>query len=406
MSHSFDTTAVHAGRADLTDLGVHALPIDLSTTNPLPSITAGGDAYENLATGGRLGRDQSPVYQRLWNPTVARLEQAVAELEGTQDAVAFASGMAALSAVLLAVVQRGTPHVVAVRPLYGGSDHLLGQGLLGTRVSFVHPHEVAGAIEPDTGLVLVESPGNPTLDLVDLRAIVAAAGRVPVMVDNTFATPVLQQPRALGAALVLHSATKFIGGHSDALGGLVAGDADWVAALRRVRAITGGILNPMAAYLLHRGLPTLPIRVRAQQATATQLAHHLTGHPAVTRVLHPSLPGADPHGLVGTQMSGPGSVLAFELAGGFAAASQVAESLRLITHAVSLGGVDTLVQHPAALTHRPVPPEARPSAGLLRLSVGLESTHDLAADLDQALARVTRRAPEPHRRPAFAGVAG
>lgn len=407
MSHSFDTTAVHAGRSDLTDLGVHALPIDLSSTNPLPSITAGGDSYENLAAGGRLGHDQTPVYQRLWNPTVARFESALAELEGTDDAVAFASGMAALSAVLLAVVRRGTPHVVAVRPLYGGSDHLLGDGLLGTRVTFVAPEDVAATVGPETGLVVVESPGNPTLDLVDLRAIVAAAGGVPVLVDNTFATPVLQRPREYGATLVLHSATKFIGGHSDALGGLIAGDAEWVAALRQVRAITGGILNPMAAYLLHRGLPTLPIRVRAQQSTATELADHLTGQPAVARVLHPSLPGCDPRGLIGTQMAGPGSILAFEMTGGFTAASVVAESLQLIIHAVSLGGVDTLVQHPAALTHRLVPPEARPSAGLLRLSVGLESTKDLAADLDQALARAARSIPVGSgHRAAMAGVAG
>jgi cystathionine beta-lyase/cystathionine gamma-synthase len=401
VTHSLDTTAVHAGRADLTGLGVHALPIDLSSTNPLPSVTDGGDSYEDLALGGRPGPGDSAVYQRLWNPTVARLETAIAELEGTQDAIAFASGMAALSAVLLSVVQRGTPHVVAVRPLYGGSDHLLGLGLLGTRVTFAHADEVASALQPDTGLVVVESPANPTLDLVDIRAIAAAAGDVPVLVDNTFATPVLQRPRGLGATLVLHSATKFIGGHSDALGGLVAADSAWIEALRRVRAITGGILNPMAAYLLHRGLPTLPIRVRTQQQSATALAAHLDGHPAVARVLHPSLPGADPLGLLGTQMAGPGSILAFELRGGFQSASQVAQSVSLITHAVSLGGVDTLIQHPAALTHRPVPPEARPSAGLLRLSVGLESVHDLTEDLDRALAGARRTTM-----PVFAQVAG
>jgi cystathionine beta-lyase/cystathionine gamma-synthase len=155
-----------------------------------------------------------------------------------------------------------------------------------------------------------------------------------------------------------------------------------------VRAITGGILNPMAAYLLHRGLPTLALRVRAQQSTAIVLAHHLSGHPAIKRVLHPSLPGNDPLGLVGTQMAGPGSVLSFELHGGYAAASAVAGSVRLMTHAVSLGGVDTLIQHPAALTHRPVPPESRPSAGLLRVSAGLESAVDLINDLDKALAEV------------------
>ncbi len=390
MEHSLDTTAVHAGRADLTALGVHAPPIDLSSTNPLPGVVEGGDSYEVLATGGRCAPGQSPVYQRLWNPTVARLEDGVAELEGTAEAIAFASGMAALSAVLLTLVQRGTPHVIAVRPLYGGSDHLLGTGLLGTTVTYATPDGITASLRPETGLVILETPANPTLDLVDIAQVVGDARGVPVLVDNTFATPVLQTPAALGATLVLHSATKFIGGHSDALGGIVAGDAEWIEALRRVRAITGGVLNPMAAYLLHRGLPTLPIRVRAQQATASLLAAHLTGHPEVVRVLHPSLPGADPAGLLGTQMAGPGSILALELRGGFHAASRVAESLRLITHAVSLGGVDTLIQHPAALTHRPVPPEARPSAGLLRLSVGLESGEDLLADLDRSLAMAAR----------------
>ena len=262
MDASIDTTAVHAGRHDLTALGVHALPIDLSSTNPLSGIAEGGDSYENLALGGRLEPGESAVYQRLWNPTVARLESAVAELEGTADAIAFASGMAALTAVLIDAVRRGTPHVVAVRPLYGGSDHLLGTGMVGTSVTFVHPEEVAAAIRADTGLVILESPANPTLELVDIRSVVEAAGGVPVLVDNTFATPVLQRPHELGATWVLHSATKFIGGHSDALGGLVAADEHRIVALRQVRALTGGILNPMAAYLLHRGLPTLPLRVR------------------------------------------------------------------------------------------------------------------------------------------------
>jgi len=402
MTHSLDTTAVHAGRADLTRLGVHAPPIDLSSTSPLPSIVEGGDAYEDLATGGRCAPGQSPVYARLWNPTVARLEDAIAELEGADEAIAFASGMSALSAVLLALVQRGTPHVVAVRPLYGGSDHLLGTGLLGTTVTFAAADRVGAALRPDTGLVVLETPANPTLDLVGIRQVVAEARGVPVLVDNTLATPVLQKPLAHGASLVLHSATKFVGGHCDALGGIVAGGSDWIAGLRRVRAITGAILSPMAAYLLHRGLPTLPIRVRAQQATASALAAYLTGHPALARVAHPSLPGADPAGLVGTQMAGPGSILAFELCGGFDAASRVAESLQLITQAVSLGGVDTLVQHPAALTHRPVPPQARPSAGLLRMSVGLESVEDLVADLDRALCgAVVRGSARVARRPAL-----
>lgn len=382
-----DTLAVHAGRADLAALGVHAPPIDLSTTAPLSGVESGGAAYESLAGGDRLREGDSTVYCRLWNPTVARFEEAVASLEGAEQAVAFSSGMAAATAVLLATQATGRRHVVAVRPLYGGTDHLLATGLLGTEVTYTDAAGIAAALRPDTGLVVVETPANPTLDLVDLDEVDAAAGGTPVLVDNTFATPVLQQPLRHGAAMALHSATKFLGGHGDALGGVVATDATTAAALRRVRAVTGSVLHPLAAYLLHRGLPTLPVRVRAQQVTAEKVADWLSGHPEVRRVFHPSRPECDPQQLVGRQMSGPGAILAFELAGGFPQAARVAESLRLITHAVSLGGVDTLVQHPAALTHRPVAEEARPPAGLLRLSIGLEDPEDLVADLAAALAR-------------------
>ena len=380
-----DTDAVHLGREDLTTLGVHVPPLDLSTTYPLPSVEAGGDAYEKLATGGRPGVDDSLVYQRLWNPNVDRFERAVAALERLPGAVAFGSGMAALTATLLATVAAGRPHVVAVRPLYGGTDHVLATGLLGTRVTWALPDRISEAIRPDTGLVLVETPANPTVDLVDLVAVVAQAGGVPVMVDNTFATPVLQQPATAGVGLVLHSATKFMGGHGDAMGGVVAADEDWLARIRQVRALTGGLLHPLAAYELHRGLQTLPVRVRAQQETAAVLADRLTGHPRVAQVHYPGLKDCDPLGLVGTQMAGPGALLAFRLDGGYAAAATTAQRCRLITHAVSLGGVDTLIQHPAGLTHRPVAADARPDAGVLRLSAGLEHVEDLWADLEHAL---------------------
>ncbi|WP_088992845.1 trans-sulfuration enzyme family protein [Micromonospora echinaurantiaca] len=381
-----DTRAVHAGRDDLAALGVHVPPIDLSTTNPLPSVDAGGDAYETLATGGTLPPDASAVYQRLWNPTVARFETALASLEGTAEAVAFASGMAALTATLLAATSDGRRHVVAVRPLYGGTDHVLATGLLGTTVTWARPHEVAAAVRPDTALVVLETPANPTLDLVDIAAVADAAGDVPLLVDNTVATPVLQRPARHGAALVLHSATKSIGGHGDVLAGVVACDTGWATRLRQVRALTGAILHPLGGYLLHRGLQTLPVRVRAQQAGAEKLAGWLADHPAVVRVHHPSL--HDPAGLVGRQLTGTGSLLAFEVRGGAPAAAAVANACRLITHAVSLGGVDTLIQHPASLTHRPVEGEAKPTGGLLRVSVGLEDPEDLRDDLARALAEL------------------
>ena len=278
-----DTRSVHAGRDDLAALGVHVPPIDLSTTYPLPGVDAGGASYDELAEG-RGPDGGSLVYQRLWNPTVARFEDALAELEHTDGAVAFGSGMAALTACLLATVAAGRPHVVAVRPLYGGSDHLLSTGLLGTTVTYVAPAGVAAAIRPDTGLVIVETPANPTVDLVDIASVAASAGDVAVLVDNTFATPVLQQPARHGASLVLHSATKYLGGHGDVMGGVVAAGVEWISRLRQVRAVTGGLLHPLAAYELHRGLQTLPVRVRAQQATAIKVADWLSAQPSVERV--------------------------------------------------------------------------------------------------------------------------
>ncbi|OLT18346.1 cystathionine gamma-synthase [Serinicoccus sp. CUA-874] len=378
-----DTRAVHAGRADLTALGVHVPPIDLSSTYPLPDVESGGEAYDQMAGGGQRLEGQSAVYQRLWSPGVARFEDALAELEGGEAGIAFASGMATLSAVLLACVGAGTPHVVAVRPLYGGSDHLLATGMLGTRVTWTDADGVAAALEPDTGLVVVETPANPTLDLVDLQAVVAAAGDVPVLVDNTFATPVLQRPLELGATLVMHSVTKFLAGHGDVLAGAVVTSEAWAQRIRPVRAVTGAVLHPLSAYLAHRGLQTLPLRVRAQQEGAQVLVRWLRGNPGVEQVFYPGADG-DPTRLIGRQMAGPGAVLAFDL-GSYEAAAAVAGSCRLITHAVSLGGVDSLIQHPAALTHRPVADEAKPGAGILRLSVGLEAPEDLIADLDQAL---------------------
>ncbi len=381
-----DTQAVHAGRDDLTALGVHAPPLDLSTTNPLPNLDVGGTSYEAMAGGGHPPDGGGSVYARLWNPTVARFEAALAALEHTDEAVAFGSGMAAMTATLLAARQRARGrHVVAIRPLYGGSDHLLSSGLLDLEVTYCTAEEVAGAVGPQTCLVVFETPANPTLQLVDVTAVTAAAGDVPVLVDNTFATPVLQNPADLGASLVLHSATKYLGGHGDVMGGVVATTVEWAEALRRVRAVTGGLLHPLGGYLLHRGLATLPVRVRAQQAGASEIARWLVGHPSVTEVFYPGLSACDPQGLVGRQMRGPGAMLAVRLAGGYPQAAALTSGVELFTHAVSLGGVDSLIQHPAALTHRPVPADARPDNDVVRLSIGLEDPADLMADLDRAL---------------------
>lgn len=393
-----DSVAVHAGREDLESLGVHALPIDLSTTNPLPDIERGGDSYEAMATGGRPPAGGSNVYARLWNPTVARFESALAQLEGTEAAVAFSSGMAAMTAAILANTMDAAPtsampavgprrHIIAVRPLYGGTDHLLDSGLLGVETTFCHETEVGASLREDTGMVVIESPGNPSLDLIDIADVARQAGSVPVLVDNTFATPILQNPVALGAGMSLHSATKYLGGHGDVIGGVIACSEERAEALRRVRAITGGLLHPLGAYLLHRGLATLPIRMRAQQDTAARVADWLAGHPAIQRVYYPGRDG-DPRRLLERQMRGTGAMISVTLTGGFEAAKAFTSGVQMFTHAVSLGGVESLLQHPAALTHRPVADDAKPDAALVRLSIGLEGYDDLIADLDRGLAAI------------------
>ncbi|CAM4085556.1 PLP-dependent aspartate aminotransferase family protein [Kibdelosporangium persicum] len=366
---TLDTRAIHAGRDDLVDLGVHAVPLDLSTTYPARDSGAEASRLDAFATGELDGG--LPIYGRVSNPTVERFETALAELEGCDAAVAFASGMAALSACLLAAVTQGKPHVVGIRPLYGTTDHLVASGLLGNFVTWASADLVAGAIRPDTGLVIVESPANPTLTEVDIARLVDAAGDVPVLVDNTFATPVLQRPVEYGAKIVLHSATKFLGGHGDVMGGIVACDEEYARLLRQLRFATGGVLHPLAGYLLLRGLSTLPVRIRAASANAAVLAERLTRHPKVQRVHYPKIGGA---------------LVSIEVAGDPLA---VVSGVRVFTPAVSLGSVDSLIQHPGSLTHRIMTEADRGDAGisdqLLRLSVGLEDVEDLWHDLDQAL---------------------
>ncbi|HEX5566853.1 MAG TPA: PLP-dependent transferase [Streptomyces sp.] len=391
-SRSLATEAVHAGREDLAALGLHTAPLDLSTTYPSHDIRGEAARLDEFATTGAQLQGP-PVYARLDNPTVARFETALARLEGAEAAVAFASGMAALTAVLLTRAAQGLRHVVAVRPLYGCSDHLLTSGLLGTEVTWTDPAGIANAIRPDTGLVMVETPANPTLAEVDLAAVAHSCGSVPLLVDNTFATPVLQRPVEHGARIVLHSATKYLGGHGDVLGGVVACDEETARQLRQVRFATGGVLHPLAGYLLLRGLATLPVRVRAQSATAAELARRLADDPRVARVHYPSLGGA---------------MVSFEVRG---EPHEVVAGVRLITPAVSLGSVDTLIQHPGSISHRIIGETGRSTGGisekLLRMSVGLEDVEDLWHDLDTALSgtggntdlsvRPAGRVPEPER---------
>lgn len=392
------TRAVHAGKDDLPDLGLHAVPLDLSTTYPARDTRAEAERLDLFATGAL--DDGLPVYARVSNPTVARFEIALAELESCEAAVSFASGMAAVSACLLAAAAQGTPHVIGVRPLYGTTDHLLASGLLGTSVTWVHPEEVADAIDELTGLVVVETPANPTLDEVDLGVLARACGDVPLLVDNTFATPALQRPAESGAAYVLHSATKFLGGHGDVMGGVVACSEERARLLRQVRFATGGVLHPLAGYLLLRGLATLPIRMEAQSSSAAELARRLQQHPGVRAVHYPGLTGQRPG-----QMSSGGAMVSFEVE----RPEDVVAAVRLITPAVSLGSVDSLIQHPASISHHIMDPADRQAIGisdsLLRLSVGLEAVDDLWDDLSQAINGAGRpaRHESADRRPSPVG---
>jgi len=337
------------------------------------------------------------MYARLHNPTVARCEEAVARLEGADESVAYGSGMAAMTAVFMAARQNGR-HIVAVRPLYGTTDHLLSSGLLDVEVTYTEPGGVREAIRPETSLVVIETPANPTLDLVDIQAVsdqIPGASDVALMVDSTFAPPVLQRPLEHGADLSLHSATKFLGGHGDVIAGIVSTDDEaWAERLRHVRVVTGGLLHPNAAYLLHRSLPTLPQRVERAQETASALAGRLLDDNRVSGVRYPGRThDAD---LVQRQMTGPGTMVAFEM-DTYESAREVLRGVNLITAAVSLGSVDTLLQHPASLTHGVVDDQTKAktgiTAGMLRLSVGLESAGDLWGDLSVALdAAVGRQA--------------
>ncbi len=397
MKHTIDTRCVHGGREDFATLGVHAPPIDLSTTYPVADLAVGTASFDALVAGEASAAN--PIYARLHNPTVARVEQAIAQLEGAEACVAFGSGMAALTALLMASRPSGS-HMLAVRPIYGTSDHLLKSGLTGLDCEFVRADEIAQRIRPDTALVLIETPANPTLDLVDIAAVVRAAGTVPVVVDSSFATPILQNPLAFGARYVLHSATKFLGGHGDVIAGVIACAETDAKPLRTMRAATGALLHPLAAYLLHRGLSTLALRVERAQRNAIELASRLQRHAAVRCVYFPGHGTVRNDALLKTQMRGPGALMALDLHGGHAAAATVMRAVRLITPAVSLGSVDTLIQHPAGLTHRVLDDAARRecgiTAGMLRLSVGIESVEDLWADLSQALDAATAgsRLPE------------
>lgn len=384
----FRTRAVHAGHGLDPATGAHAVPIYATSTF----------GYGSAERGARLfaGEESGYFYSRLSNPTVRAFEEKVASLEGGGDAVAFGSGMGAASAIALTLLKTGD-EVAFVGPLYGGTEGLL-RDILGNFGVTVHGardvEELRAVVNERTRLVWLETPTNPTIQIVDLRAAseVAHAAGALVVVDNTFSTPYLTRPLEHGADLVMHSATKYLGGHGDVIGGVVAASADLIAELRLhgLRHV-GSVLGPFEAYLLLRGLKTLPLRMEAHCANAAALAQALQGHPALRALHYPGLPTHPGHAVAARQMRAFGGLLSVDL-GTREAAFAFLDGLRLFTQAVSLGDVESLSSHPASTTHQLLGEEtlARQGVtpGLVRLSVGIEDEADLIRDVLGALDRV------------------
>jgi cystathionine beta-lyase/cystathionine gamma-synthase len=376
----FATRAIHAGQAPDPATGAVVVPIYQTST------------YAQDA----LGKHRGYEYSRTGNPTRAALETCIAALEGGAHGLAFASGMAA-EAAIMQLLKPGD-HTVAVDDLYGGSYRLFRRVLepMGLTFSFVDGSDLTAvekSLTDRTRIVWVESPTNPLLKLVDIEAVskLAHARQALLVVDNTFMSPYFQRPLSLGADIVVHSATKYLGGHSDVIGGtLVVNRDDLFERLSFLQNAVGGVPGPMDAWLVLRGIKTLAIRMREHDHNARQIAAFLIDHPKVARVFYPGLPDHPQRDLARRQMSGFGGMISFEVKGGLEPARRVVERTRLFTLAESLGGVESLIELPAAMTHASIPAETRRAHGvadgLVRVSVGIEDAADLISDLDRALA--------------------
>jgi methionine-gamma-lyase len=386
----YDTKLVHAGAVRDT-FGSATVPIYQTSTFSFLNAQDGADRFAGEADGY--------IYTRLGNPTIATLERQVAELENGFAGIATASGMGAISTLYMALLSQGA-HILGTASVYGPSRGLIEKHFtrFGVECTFVDTSDLAvveQSIRPNTRLVYLESPSNPSMIVTDIRRVseLAHARGVLVAVDNTFASPYLQRPLDLGADIVLHSVTKFINGHADVVGGvLVAKTEELYKVLRPMMITLGCNMDPHQAYLVIRGLKTLGLRVERAQQSARKIAAWLESHPKVDWVRYVGLPSHPQHELAKEQMGGPGSMVSFELKGGLAAGRVLMDSVRLATLAVSLGGVETLIEHPASMTHAGMSREHRLesgiSDGLVRYSVGIEDADDLIADLKQALERV------------------
>ncbi|AKU99961.1 Cystathionine gamma-lyase [Labilithrix luteola] len=372
-----DTLCIHAGQEPDPVSGAVMTPIVLAST------------FVQDGPGAHKGYD----YSRAGNPTRTALEGCLAALEGGKHGVAFGSGCAATTAVLLSL--KAGDHVLVCDDVYGGTfrifDKVLKQwGLEATFLDMSDPAKVREAVRPNTRLVWLETPSNPMLKIFDIAAIadVAKQAGVPLAVDNTFATPMLQRPLDLGASMVVHSTTKYLNGHSDVVGGaVITSDEGLAEKLHFLQKSVGGVPSPFDCYMVLRGLKTLGVRMKQHVKSAQVLADHLARHPQVERVFYPGLASHKGHEIAAKQMKGFGGMISFELAGGLDAATAFLKNLRIFACAESLGGVESLAEHPAIMTHASVPAEARRAIGigdgLIRLSVGVEDLDDLKDDLER-----------------------
>lgn len=388
------TKAIHAGNVKDAQYGALTTPIYQTSTFVFDSCEQGGRRF--------AGAEAGYIYTRLGNPTVSVLENKVAALEGGEACVAAASGMGAISSALWTIAGAGK-HIVADGTLYGCTFALLNHGMsrYGVEVSFVDTSDLAAvkaALKENTCAVYLETPANPNLKIADIAAVAEVAHTynpdIKVVCDNTFASPALQNPLALGADVVVHSATKYLNGHGDVIAGFVVGKADFIGEVRMfgLKDMTGAVMDPFAAYLILRGLKTLEIRMQRHCANAKAIAEFLDNHPAVEKVYYPGLKNHVGHDIAARQMKDFGGMLSFEVKGGRAAGTKLVNSLHLITVAVSLGDAETLIEHPASMTHSTYTEDELAAsgipAGLIRLSAGLENAEDIIADLEQALAQL------------------
>lgn len=384
---TFETLAVHAGEDREANHGAVSVPI----------YNASVYAFTDADEGAAVHNHEKPgyYYGRLGNPTQAALECAMAELEGGESALAFASGMAAVSASVLTFARTGD-HIIAPESMYSTTTNFFRHlaenfGVEATFVDAARSENYSNAIRENTRILWIETPSNPLLRVADIAAIAAeAASRgITTIADNTFATPFNQRPLQLGVDLVIHSATKYLGGHSDLTAGMMVGRREIVEKARLVTTrLYGGNISPQVAWLLIRGIKTLALRMERHNSNAFALANMLAAHPKVNNVLYPGLPNHPNHGIAKKQMSGFGGMLSFDV-GSVEAGKSFVNAVRLCTLATSLGGVETIVQHSTSMTHATIPREERLRVGitdgLIRLSVGIEGIEDLLADVEQAL---------------------